>query len=79
MMPVNFNILGIETENIRIRWGTDRRMLVNAVLCGFFAVDEQTQQGIVLDHLGDDLLYFLSYDADLNAASDNIGINNAIL
>jgi hypothetical protein len=54
-------------------------MLVNAVLCGFFAVDEQTQQGIVLDHLGDDLLYFLSYDADLNAASDNIGINNAIL
>jgi hypothetical protein len=54
-------------------------MLINAVLCGFFTVDEQTQQGIVLDHLGDDLLYFLSYDADLNAASDNIGINNAIL
>lgn len=54
-------------------------MLVNAVLCGFFRMNEQAQQGIVLDHLCDDLLYFLSDDTDLNAASDNIGINNAII
>lgn len=54
-------------------------MFVNAILSGFFGMDEQVEQGILAYHLCNDLFELLGDYTDLNAASDCLLINNAVL
>lgn len=42
-------------------------------------MNEQLEQGIFCDYFGDEFVHFVCDDANLNAAPDDLVINNTVL